>query len=87
MGNRQSDAHDALLAGRAAWTLAFWFALRAAAGTVLLAGIGDPARKMRASSDSRTDILGLWLGRGQGPNHLLAAQSALARPSGIWPWP
>jgi hypothetical protein len=66
------------LAGRAAWTLAFWFrASEPLTGTVLLAGIGDPAAEDARYIGVTDNRLGLWLGRGQGSNRLIAAESAM----------
>ncbi|MGA2847893.1 MAG: LamG-like jellyroll fold domain-containing protein [Terracidiphilus sp.] len=79
MGGRQSDSHDALLAGHSAWTLAFWFRpSEPLAGTVLLAGIGDPAAEDARFIGVEDGHIGLWLGRGQGTNHLLASKTAHA---------
>jgi len=80
MGNRQSDSHEALLGGHAAWTLAFWFSpSEPLADTVLLAGIGDPGAEDARFIGIEDGHLGLWLGRGQGTNNLLAAKNALVK--------
>jgi len=78
--NRQPEFHEALLTGRAEWTLAFWFrASEPLTGTVLLAGIGDPAAEDARYIGFTDDHLGLWLGRAQGTNHLIAAENALSQ--------
>jgi hypothetical protein len=78
--NKQPDSRDALLTGGAAWTLAFWFrASEPLTGTVLLAGIGDTAAEDARYIGFTDNHLGLWLGRGQGSNHLLAAESELTK--------
>ena len=80
MGGRQSDAHDALLAGHAAWTLAFWFhPSQPLTGTVLLAGIGDPAAEDARFIGIEGGHIGLWLGRGQVTNNLFASKTELAK--------
>jgi len=77
--NKEPDQRDALLDGRATWTLAFWFrSSRTAARFSAVAGIGDPA-----AEDARfIGVLdGRWLsglGRGAGSAKLLAADSALS---------
>jgi hypothetical protein len=76
--NKQPDSRDALLAGRAEWTLAFWFKpSEPLTGTLLLAGIGDPGAEDARFIGIEDGHLGLWLGRGQGTAHLIAAQSTL----------
>jgi Exo-beta-D-glucosaminidase Ig-fold domain/Glycosyl hydrolases family 2/Concanavalin A-like lectin/glucanases superfamily/Glycosyl hydrolases family 2, sugar binding domain/Glycosyl hydrolases family 2, TIM barrel domain len=76
--NKEPDQRDALLAGRAPWTLVFWFrASEPLQGTVLLAGIGDPAAEDARFVGVLDGRLALWLGRGDGSNKLLAAGSAL----------
>jgi hypothetical protein len=76
--NRQPELHDALLSGRAEWTLAFWFKpSEPLTGTVLLAGIGDSGAEDARFVGIEDGHLGLWLGRGQGSTHLIAAQSTL----------
>ena len=80
MGNRQSDSHEALVAGHAAWTLAFWFRpSEALTGTVLLTGIGDPGGEDARFIGIEDGHIGLWLGRGQGSSHLVASKTALAK--------
>ncbi|MGB6721467.1 MAG: LamG-like jellyroll fold domain-containing protein [Terracidiphilus sp.] len=67
-----------LLAGRAAWTLAFWFrSTEAVEGTVLLAGIGDPAGEDARFIGVEDHRLGLWLGRVQG-THLVSGSDPLS---------
>ncbi|MGA9670896.1 MAG: LamG-like jellyroll fold domain-containing protein [Terracidiphilus sp.] len=76
--NKQPDSRDVLLAGHAEWTLAFWFKpSEPLTGTVLLAGIGDPAAEDARFVGIEDGHLGLWLGRGQGTTHLIAAQGTL----------
>lgn len=66
-----------LLAGRAKWTLAFWFhASGKDTGTVLLAGIGDPSMEDARFIGIRDDRLGLWLGRAE-PEGFLESERAL----------
>jgi len=80
MGGRQSDSHDALLAGHAAWTLAFWFrSSEPPTGTVVLAGIGDPGAVDARFIGIEDGRLGLWLGRGLESNHLIASKTAMAK--------
>ena len=76
--NKAADERDALLGGQATWSLAFWFsASEPLAGTVLVAGIGDPAAEDARFIGIEDGHLGLWLGRAQGANRLIAAGSAL----------
>jgi hypothetical protein len=75
--NKQPDERDVLLEGRAAWTLSFWFRGAEAAGTTLLAGIGDPAGEDARFVGVEENHLGLWLGRTQG--RLIASGSALSK--------
>jgi hypothetical protein len=75
--NKQADERDGLLDGRAAWTLAFWFRGAETARTALLAGIGDPAGEDARYIGVEENHLGLWLGRAQGANRLIAAQYPL----------
>ncbi|MGA2886872.1 MAG: LamG-like jellyroll fold domain-containing protein [Terracidiphilus sp.] len=77
--NKQPDARDALLDGNAAWTLAFWFrASEPLAGTVMLAGIGDPTAEDARYIGMADNHFCLWLGRGDGSNQLIAAESVLS---------
>ena len=72
--NKEPDQRDALLEGRAIWTLAFWFrSSEPLTGTVLLAGIGDPAAEDARFIGVQDNHLGLWLGRGPEANHMFAA--------------
>lgn len=77
--NKQSELiHDSLLDGRAPWTLLFWFhAAEPLTGTVLIAGIGDPASEDARYIGIEDNHVGLWLGRAQSTNHLIAAQTSL----------
>ena len=80
--NQQSAQRDPLAESRAAWTLAFWFhSSEPLAGTVLLAGIGDPAAEDARFIGVEDNRLALWLGRGQG-KHLCrpAAAETAAQP-------
>jgi hypothetical protein len=78
--SRQLETHDALLEGRAAWTLAFWFrASEPLAGTVLLAGIGDPGAEDARFVGVEDGRLGLWLGRAQGSGRLIAPGGSLGK--------
>ena len=77
--NKEPGQRDALLEGRAEWTLAFWFrASEPLAGTVLVAGIGDPAAEDARFIGFEDNRPGLWLGRGPGANRLIPAESALS---------
>ena len=65
-GSGQPAMQDPLLAGRASWTLAFWFeSSETFQGTALLAGIGDPAAEDARYVGIRDNRLGLWLGLAQ----------------------
>jgi hypothetical protein len=78
--NKQPDERDVLLEGRAKWTLAFWFcASEPLTGTVLVAGIGDPAAEEARFIGYEDNRLGLWLGRGQVANRMIPAESALSK--------
>jgi hypothetical protein len=75
---KQVDARQVLLAGRAPWTLTFWFRpSEPLTGTVLLAGIGDPTAEDTRFIGVTDNHLGLWLGRGAGSSRLITAESAL----------
>ena len=77
--NPGEGEHAALLAGRASWTLAFWFhSSDPLNGTELLAGIGNPAAEDARFIGLNNDHLALWLGTGSGRRELQAAQSSLA---------
>lgn len=80
--NGETSEHDALLDGRAQWTLSFWFrgsdGSAADAVSTLLAGMGDPNAEDARYIGVEDNHLGLWLGRGAGENHILAAQSSLS---------
>jgi hypothetical protein len=72
--NQQAAQRDGLTAGRAAWTLAFWFhSSEPLAGTVLLAGVGDPGAEDARFIGVTDNRLALWLGRGQGTTGMTAA--------------
>ncbi len=83
--NPQGAARDPLLDGTATWTLAFWFRSSDSiegdplTGTVLLAGIGDPAAEDARFIGVEDGHLGLWLGRGPQAHALFAAESALSK--------
>jgi hypothetical protein len=67
----------ALLAGRASWSLAFWFhSSEPAAGAVLLAGFGDPAAEDARYIGIEENHLAMWLGRAQG-TRLISSASML----------
>ncbi len=74
----QAAIQDALLEGRAAWSLAFWFrAAEPTDGAVLLAGIGDPSAEDARFIGMTGGHLGLWLGHAQGATGLIAARNAV----------
>jgi len=76
--NKLPDSRDALVAGRAQWTLAFWFrSFEPLTSTVLLAGIGDPEAEDARYIGFTDNHLGLWLGRSQGASRLISAESQL----------
>jgi hypothetical protein len=78
--NQQAAQRDALAAGRASWTLAFWFhSSEPLAGTVLLAGIGDPSAEDARFIGVENNRLALWLGRGQGTTGMAAAGREMAK--------
>jgi hypothetical protein len=78
--SRQPDERTALLEGRASWSLAFWFhAAEPGTGTVLLAGLGDPAAEDARYVGIEDNRLGLWLGAGQGSGQLIAGKGALSK--------
>lgn len=77
--NKQLEEHDALLEGRAVWTMAFWFrSSDPLSGTTLLAGFGDPAAEDARFIGFQDNHLGLWLGRGQVTDRLIAGDSVLS---------
>ena len=76
----ESGQREGILEGRAAWTLAFWFrSSDSLSGTVLLAGIGDPAAEDARFIGIEGDRLGLWLGRGPEATSLFVADRALSK--------
>lgn len=71
---------DPLTKGAASWTLAFWFhPSEPVTGTVLLAGMGNPAAADARFIGMENGHLGLWLGSARGTAHLLTGTPA---PSG-----
>jgi hypothetical protein len=79
LGVRPPESPDPMLAGRASWTLAFWFRpSEPVAGTALLAGIGDPGAEDARFIGIEDNCLGLWLGRGQGTARLISGNSPLS---------
>ena len=63
-GSGQPAIQDPVLAGRASWTISFWFkAQEPAQGTMLLSGIGDPAAEDARFIGMKDNRLGLWLGK------------------------
>jgi hypothetical protein len=77
-GSGQPAMQDPLLAGRATWTLAFWFQpSEPLPGTALLAGIGDPAAEDARFVGIKDNRLGLWLGQAQSSAGFVAGDSAL----------
>ncbi len=69
---------DPLTAGAAPWTLTFWFhSSEPLQGTLLLAGIGDPAADDARFIGVENDHLGLWLGKTQNSAHLLTGAAPL----------
>jgi len=82
-GSGQPAIQDPVLAGRASWTLAFWFELpEPQQGTTLLAGVGDPAAEDARFIGMKDNRLGLWLGRAQSSAGFVAGDQALD--SGKW---
>ena len=76
-----TDERSAILEGKAAWTLAFWFhAVDPLTGTVLIAGIGDPGAEDARYIGVEDNHLALWLGQGLESKKLIAASNALAKP-------
>ncbi|MGA2340296.1 MAG: LamG-like jellyroll fold domain-containing protein, partial [Terracidiphilus sp.] len=77
-GSGQPSMQDPILAGRASWTLAFWFeSPEPKQGTALLAGIGDPAAEDARFIGIEDNRLGLWLGRAQSSAGFVPADQAL----------
>jgi hypothetical protein len=77
--NKPPAPRDALLAGSASWTLAFWFrASEPVKGTALLAGIGDAAAEDARFIGVEDNRLGLWLGSGVRTQRLLAVSSSFS---------
>jgi hypothetical protein len=82
-GSGQPAIQDPILAGRASWTLAFWFeSPESTQGTMLLAGMGDPAAEDARFIGMKDNQLGLWLGRAQSSAGFVAGDQALD--SGKW---
>ena len=82
-GSDQPAIQDPVLAGRASWTLAFWFeAPEPRQGTTLLAGIGDPAAEDARFIGIKDNRLGLWLGKAQSSAGFVAGDQPLD--SGKW---
>jgi hypothetical protein len=77
-GSGQTAGQDPILAGHAAWTLAFWFeSSEPLQGTTLLAGMGDPAAEDARFIGIRDNRLGLWLGKAQASAGFAADDSTL----------
>ncbi len=77
-GSGQPAIQDPLLAGRAVWTLAFWFEAQVPIqGTALLAGIGDPAAEDARFIGIADNRLGLWLGKAQSSAGFVAGSQEL----------
>jgi Exo-beta-D-glucosaminidase Ig-fold domain/Glycosyl hydrolases family 2/Concanavalin A-like lectin/glucanases superfamily/Glycosyl hydrolases family 2, sugar binding domain/Glycosyl hydrolases family 2, TIM barrel domain len=77
-GSGQPSIQDPLLAGRAAWTLSFWFESQVPIqGTALLAGIGDPAAEDARFIGISDNRLGLWLGKAQSSAGFVAGDQVL----------
>ncbi len=69
---------DPLLDGAALWTLAFWFrASEPLSGTVLLAGIGDPAAADARFIGLEAGRPGVWLGTADSPGGMIAVTQTL----------
>jgi hypothetical protein len=76
--NQQPAMQDPLLAGRASWTLAFWFeSPETLQGTTQLTGIGDPAAEDARFIGIANNRLGLWLGRAQSSAGFVPGDQAL----------
>jgi len=77
-GSGQPSIQDPILAGRAVWTLAFWFELQnPIQGSALLAGIGEPAAEDSRFIGIADNRLGLWLGKAQSSAGFVAGDQAL----------
>ena len=77
-GSGQTAGQDPILAGHAAWTVAFWFeSPEPLQGTTLLAGMGDPAAEDARFIGIRDNRLGLWLGQPQASAGFAAGDSPL----------
>ena len=77
-GSGQPAIQDPVLAGRASWTLAFWFeGPEPAQGTMLLVGMGDPAAEDARFIGMKDNRLGLWLGKAQSSAGFVAGDQAL----------
>ncbi len=77
-GSNQPVVQDPILAGRASWTLVFWFqSSEPLPGTALLAGIGDPAAEDARFIGIKDNRLALWLGQAQSSAGFVAGDSAL----------
>ena len=75
-----TDERSAILEGKAAWTLAFWFhAADPLTGTVLVAGIGDPAAEDARFIGVEDNRLALWLGQGLGSKKLISGAGELSK--------
>ena len=78
--NKKVEPRAVLLAGQATWSIAFWFhAADPLTGTLLLAGIGDPAAEDARFIGVQDNHLALWLGNGLGSKKLIAAVSELSK--------
>jgi len=79
-GSGQPAVQDPVLAGRASWTLAFWFELpETQQGTTLLAGMGDPAAEDARFIGIKDNRLGLWLGKAQSSAGFVAGDQTLGQ--------
>ena len=69
---------DPIVAGRAAWTLAFWFeSNEPLSGAMLLAGMGDAAAEDARFIGIKDNRLGLWLGHAQGASGFVTGDRPL----------
>jgi Exo-beta-D-glucosaminidase Ig-fold domain/Concanavalin A-like lectin/glucanases superfamily/Glycosyl hydrolases family 2/Glycosyl hydrolases family 2, sugar binding domain/Glycosyl hydrolases family 2, TIM barrel domain len=76
--NQQPAMQDPIVAGRASWTIAFWFeSSDPAKGMTLLAGIGDPSAEDARFICVENNRLGLWLGRAQSAAGFVSGDQAL----------